>query len=231
MIFTLRRDVSLFFLLFGNLAWIATSNSALAKGARRPAQSPANAALTGEVTDLKTRLSTLEKSVQELDSEIEVIKAQSKMMIQRTSLGFLNQTYLKGGFSLLLPRSRTFDFNTDTGLGLFAGIGQYFGRNHVIDLSFEWDIYPSLSVRYRYEIHRESPALSFGPVVGYKVRAVDARPLDNFLARPEEVSTSFFILGGIASFHMNRSVVFLELVYLFNRQAFLTANAGVHFFF
>jgi hypothetical protein len=168
--------------------------------------------------------------VEQIHSELEVMKAQNKMVIQKTYMGYLNETYAKMGLSLLLPRRRTFSFNTDTGLGLFIGMGQYFGRNHVADLSLDWDIYPSLTVRYRYEFHQASPAITYGPVIGYKIKAASMKPLDNFIEDADSLKTSFFLLGMIVGIPMNRALVTMEFLFLTNQQSFLVMNTGIHLF-
>lgn len=184
----------------------------------------------GGSSDLKAKIAELDESVRQLEGEVEILKAQNKMVIQHTTLGFLNQTYLKGGVSLVLPRARTIDFRTDTGLGAFLGIGQYLGRNHVVDATFEWDLYPSFSLRYRYEIHLSSPVVTIAPVIGYKVKAASLGPFDNFIDQPQSIRSSFFFFGGLLGFPMTRSLATVELLYLINQQQFIFANVGIHFF-
>lgn len=180
--------------------------------------------------DLKVQLKALQDSVNRLESDVKELKNQNGILMKRTAMSFHNQTYGRGGFSLNLPRERTFPFASDTGLGLFVGIGQYFGNNHVAEFTFEWDFYPSLVLRYRYEFHYDSPALTFGPVVGYKVKAASVRPIDNFLEKPEEVKSSFFLIGAMIGFPLTRGLITLELTYLVNQQSFLAANTGITFF-
>ena len=131
---------------------------------------------------------------------------------------------------MISPRARTLDFQSQTGLGLFVGLGHYLGRNHVADLSFDWDLYPSLSIRYRFEVHSKSPALTFAPVLGFKTRAAELRPLDDYLEFPERVKGSFWMFGFLVGFPLEHAMVTLELLYLTNQQAFLLFNGGVHFF-
>lgn len=172
----------------------------------------------------------VEAAVDKINAEIDVIKTQSKMVVQKAYVGFLNETYAKVGLSLLLPRRRTFAFNTDTGLGLFIGMGQYFGRNHVADLSLDWDIYPSLTVRYRYEFHQAAPAITFGPVIGYKIKAASMKPLDNFIEDSDGLKSSFFLMGIMAGIPMNRALLTMEFLFLTNQQSFLVMNTGIHLF-
>ena len=206
------------------------SNPVVAAAPQSKGDGSKNPALAEEVKEIKERLGAIEERLEKIDAELEIIKSQSRMVIHRSSLGFLNQTYIKGGFALILPRARTIPFQTDTGLGVFAGIGQYFGRNHVLDLSLEWDLYPALSLRYRFEIHSNNPLLTFGPVIGYKIKAAGTNPFDNFLEKPQDVKNSFPFLGAIVGFPLNRSLLIIEIIYLFNSQQFIFANAGVHFF-
>lgn len=181
--------------------------------------------------DLKRRVEELEKAVDQLDAHLDVLKEQQKLVIRRSSLGFRDETYAKAGGSLVVPRSRTFDYRTDTGLGAYVGMGQYFGRNHVADLAFEWDIYPSLSLRYRYEFHHENPDITWGPVVGAKVRMAEIAPFDNFLDKREVLKSMYGLFGLMIGFPMSRSLVTIELLYVANYQSFLFSNIGIHFFF
>lgn len=180
---------------------------------------------------LASRLDELEASVEKLQAELEILKAQSRLVIQRTNVSFLDRFYFRAGLALVLPRSRTFGFRTDTGLGAYVGVGHYLGRNHVVDLGAEWDIYPSLSLRYRFELHGDSPALTWGPVLGVKVRALDARPWDNFLDRPEELKSSYAFFGAILGLPVGRSQLTIEFLYLYNQQALFFTNAGLQLFF
>lgn len=172
----------------------------------------------------------LEESVEHLEGELEILKAQNRIVIQQTTLSYRDQSYLKAGMSLLVPRARTFGFTTDTGLGAFVGAGKYFGRNNVADLALEWDFYPSIAARYRYEFHLTTPTVSVGPVIGYKMKMANIKPFDNFVEDPTAVKSSFFLLGMMVGFPIAHSMVTLEALYLFNDQAVLVANAGVHFF-
>lgn len=179
---------------------------------------------------LEGRLDKFEDILERLEGEVEILKAQNRMVIQRTTLSFADQFYFKGGVSLLIPRARTFPFTVDTGLGAFVGVGKYFHRNHVFDLGLEWDLYPSASLKYRYEIHLSSPLMNLGPIIGYKLRLANLRPFDNFLEQPLETQGSFYLVGAHLGFPMSRSVVGLEALYLFNSQAILVGNVAIHFF-
>ena len=203
------------------------TDSAVAKPTRKRRLSSVS---ENPVKELTQKVEALEKQVEHLDAEMDVMREQHRFMVHRTSVGFLDQTYLKAGIALVLPRSRSFSFRTDTGIGAFVGLGQYFGRNHVADLSLDWDIYPSLTLRYRYEFHPDSPNISWGPVVGFKVRMAEIKPFDNFLDRPQDLKSGYAMLGMILGFPMGRSLVSTEFVYLFNQQNFFFINVGIHFF-
>jgi len=183
-----------------------------------------------EVQEIKQKLEAMATQVERMDAELDVMRHQHKLMIHRTNVGFLDQFYMKAGAALVLPRSRTFSFRTDTGIGAFVGAGQYFGRNHVADLSLDWDVYPSLTLRYRFEIHTESPQITWGPVIGIKVKMANIRPFDNFLDKPDEVKNRFFIFGGILAFPLGRSLFTTELLYLTNEQSIFMTNLALHFF-
>lgn len=184
----------------------------------------------GSLGQLKQKVDTLETQVEQLEAEMDVVREQHKYLVHRDTLGFLDQTYLKAGGTLISPRARSFAFRTDTGLGAFVGVGQYFGRNHVGDFAFEWDLYPSLSLRYRYEFHVDTPNVTWGPVVGLKMRMAEIKPFDNFLDRPQDLKSAYGMLGLILGFPMGRSLVATEFLYLFNQQAFFFLNIGLHFF-
>lgn len=180
---------------------------------------------------VEKRLSDLEESIDRIEAELDVMRSQSKMVISQTQLSFLNRFYVKSGLGIILPRSRTFSQKTDTGLGAFFGIGQYFGRHSVGDIAFEWDIYPSLSVRYRFELHPETPKFTFGPLLGYKIRIASVGPWDNFIDSAESLKDSYAFFGAIIGFPMANSLLSLEFTYLFNDQTFLVMNVGIHLFF
>ena len=168
--------------------------------------------------------------MERMEAEMEILRTQNRMVIQRTNLGFLNEFYAKAGLSLLFPRQRTFDFRVESGVGAWAGLGHYLGRHNVVDLAVEWDVYPALALRYRYEFHGTSPQITWGPVLGFRTKAAPIAPFDNFLDKPDEVRTSFFFAGGILGFPVGRWMIVIEAVYLINRQALLVMNGGFHIF-
>lgn len=170
------------------------------------------------------------EKLEEMQAELDVLKEQYHMLLKNTSIGFLNQFYLRTGITLISPRLRGTGINADSGVGGFLGAGQYFGRNHVVDLAFEYDIYPSVSLRYRYEFHNENPPITIGPVAGIKVRAVDSGPIDDSIDKPGLLRGTFGMLGVILGFPLGRVLFSVELIYLFPKQNFLFANFGAHFF-
>ena len=227
--------IATFFFMFVSIALATDVGSRTLLPGDAPQSTKAKRRVSGsvsanEVQEIKQKLEAVTNQVERMDAELEVMRHQHKLMIHRTNVGFLDQFYMKAGVALVLPRSRTFSFRTDTGLGAFVGMGQYFGRNHVADLSFDWDVYPSLTLKYRFEIHSESPQITWGPVIGIKVKMANIRPFDNFLDRPEDVKNRFFIFGGILGFPLGRSLFTAELLYLTNEQSIFMTNLALHFF-
>jgi hypothetical protein len=217
--------------LSASSGWIPSAEAAARVKARKPSQEAQETAQIKEsVSHLETKVSNMENSVDKLSSEVSVLEARAKMISDATNIDFLNATYLKAGLALLVPRPSTFAFNTNAGLGAFVGVGQYLGRNHILDISFDWDVYPALSFRYRYEFHESIPLFNWGPVLGYKVQAAAAPGFDQFLANPSAVNSSFFYLGGMLSVPLNQSLATLEILYWVNGQAFVVTNFGLHFF-
>lgn len=176
------------------------------------------------------RFQKLENMVDKLQSEIDSVRASQKAALNKNSLNFNYRFYLKGGVAFIMPRARSIPFATDNGLGLFMGVGQYLGKNHVLDLSLDWDIYPSLTLRYRFEMHLDNPQFTWGPVIGYKVKLASIRPIDNFIDTPEDIRPAFFTFGVLFGFPFQASLLAFEVLYLFNTQQFITLNAGLHFF-
>ena len=184
-----------------------------------------------EGQEIKERVRHTEGLLEKMEAEMDVLREQSKLVIQRTQLGFLDQFYARVGMTLINPRIRTLSFRADPGVGALAGIGHYIGRNHVIELSFNWDLYPALTLCYRLEFHNATPPITWGPVIGYKTKAFDAQPFDNFMDSPDQVLNSFFVFGGIIGFPMGRALLSVELLYLTHRQSFFFTIVGIHFFF
>ena len=180
--------------------------------------------------ELKAKDDELTEKIEELQAQLDVMNEQYRMLVQRTSLVFLNQFYIRGGLTFISPRLTSGSgIRADPGMGGFFGVGQYFGKSHVADLAFEWDIYPSISLRYRYEFHYDNPGVTLGPVVGVKVRAIHTGPLDSSIDRPDLLPGAFGFLGVNLGIPLGRVLFTLELVYLFPRQNILNANLGAQF--
>lgn len=188
------------------------------------------ATTAGAASNVDERLNRIEESIEKLDARVAILSERSQLMIQRTTLGYLNKTYFKAGLSLLFPRARTFQYTTDTGLGVFLGAGRYFGRNHVVDASLDWDLYPGASLRYRYEWRGINSNVTFGPIIGLKARLFDAKPLDKFLDANEDLQTVFGIAGIAIAVPTGLSVIHTEVTAFVNRQVVITASIGVHLF-
>ena len=212
------------FILFIILAFCAENGLAEKKNSGVKKRTAAKELEGDDFDDLEDRMDKLE-------GEMEIMREQHKMMIHRTNVGFLDQFYGRVGATIIMPRSRTFPFRADSGLGVFAGIGNYFGRHSVLDFSIDWDIYPAFNLQFRYEFHNDAPQITWGPVIGVKVKFADIKPFDDFLDKPEQVKPLFMEVGGIIGFPLSRSLLTLQLLYLTNQQGILVANLGMHFFF
>ncbi len=175
-------------------------------------------------------LTRLENRLDLLEGEMEVMREQHKMVIHQTQIAFRDQTYVRVGGAIVMPRSRTFPFRTDSGLGVFGGMGTYFGTHHVLDFALQWDVYPAFNLQYRFEFHNEAPQITWGPVFGVKVKFADIKPFDNFLDRPEDVKPLFLEVGGMVGFSLSRSMLAVQILYLTNQQGILMTNIGMHFF-
>lgn len=176
------------------------------------------------------RLEKVEEELEQIQADLEIVREQNKLMIQRSTIGFRDQFFLRLGASMVLPRSRTFSFNTDTGFGAYLGLGRYFGKQNVLEGSLDWDIYPSASLRYRYEFQSSQMGFTWGPMVGMKVRLAKVRPFDNFIDDPDSLKSTFWMVGLTTGFPIARSILTIELVYLANQQSFFFANLGFQFF-
>lgn len=175
-------------------------------------------------------LKEIEDEIEKLKSSLEVMEQEYHVLIRRTIIGFNNANYIRGGLSLLLPRTRTFEFRTDTGLGFLVGYGHYFGKNHVAEMTLDWDMYFATTLRYRYELQGKLNSFVLAPVIGAKIKLANLKPFDNFLDEPDSVKHVFPLVGGLIAFPMNRSLLTLEADYLFNSQAFIIINLGIHYF-
>ncbi|NBX93370.1 MAG: hypothetical protein EBQ85_09095 [Proteobacteria bacterium] len=183
-----------------------------------------------QTVSAEENIKKLESRIEQLETKVDLLSERSNLLAERTLIAFLNASYLKTGFNILFPRGSTFSFPTDTGLGVFVGGGHYFGRNHVVDGSFDWDLYPSLTLRYRYEWRNDNATLNLGPIVGVKIKLANQKPLDNFLDNRESLQSFYGVVGLGAGFPLGLSVVHSELLALFNQQLVIVASLGIHFF-
>lgn len=185
---------------------------------------------TKTTSDLEKRIKTLEEEVEKLDVKIGILSERSNLLAERTQISFLNANYLRTGMTLIFPRGSTFSFPTDTGLGVFVGGGHYFGRSHVVDGSFDWDLYPALTLRYRYEWRNTNATLNMGPIIGVKAKLSNQKPLDKYLDSREELKAIYGVVGLGAGFPLGLSLVQTEILAFFNQQLFINASLGIHFF-
>jgi hypothetical protein len=181
--------------------------------------------------DLKARVTALEESVEKLEAELQILQAHNQRLIQRTHVGYDNATYLGLVLSLLLPRQSTFSVGTDSGLGVGAGVGHYFGRHHVVEGSVVWDFYVALDLQYRYELRSSTSGLSAGPVVGYRTKLFALSPFDKFIVDPARARHTYYYFGGLVTLPTSgASVLRAELLYMRNVQQVFVAKVGMHFF-
>lgn len=204
--------------------------------ARKPAQSDKaptveiGSNLRQELRELESKYAALQESLDRLDAELDILREQSRLTIQRTNIGFRNQLYLRLGTAIVSPRPRTFNFPTDTGIGVFLGFGKYFGKQHVLELSLDWELYLATTFRYHYQFQSSFPVFVWGPVLGIKTKIANVSPPDNFLADPGAVKSAFWCVGGLLGFPIARSLVSFEFLYLANRQSLFLSNLAFHFF-
>lgn len=182
-----------------------------------------------DLTEVYERIEAIQSQLDKLGAEINRL-AQS-VPNSNSFARYTNSFFFKAGLELLVPRQRSLPFAADTGLGFFIGVGQYFGEHHVAEFGAEWDFYPSLSLRYRYEMHFNSPGVAVGPVIGYKVKVASVNPWDNFVDDPSEIKNSFFFAGLLIGFPLNGALAAIELLYMVNQQNWICTNFGAHIFF
>lgn len=179
---------------------------------------------------LEKRVKVLEESMEKLEIQLGMLNERSNLIAGRTLISFLDSWYLRTGLLLLFPKSSTFKLRSDTGLGIFMGAGKYFGRNHILDGGLDWDVYPSATVRYRYEWRNKNQTLNLGPIVGVKARIARQNPLDNFFDPAENLQGTYGVVGLGAGFPVGLTIVQTEVLGYFNRQFFVVASLGIHFF-
>lgn len=179
---------------------------------------------------LEKRVKLLEETVEKLEVQVGVLNERSNLIAGRTQISFLDAWYLRTGLLLLFPKSSTFSLRTDTGLGIFMGAGRYLGRNHVVDGGLDWDLYPSATLRYRYEWRNKNQTVNLAPILGIKTRIARQNPLDNFYDPAENLKGVYGIVGIGAGFPVGLTIVQAEVLTYLNRQFFVVASLGIHFF-
>lgn len=179
---------------------------------------------------LENRVRNLEEAIEKLDVRLGLLSERSNLIAGRTLISYLDATYLQTGLHLIFPRGSTFSYSTDTGLGLYAGIGHYFGRNHALDINLDWDFYPAATLQYRYELRNQNQTINFGPIIGAKIKLANQRPLDNYLDSREGLKSVYGVVGVAAGLPVGLSVVQTQILALFNHQLFIIASLGLNFF-
>jgi len=184
----------------------------------------------GFAQGLEDRVKKLEEDFEKLDFKVGLLEEKSQLIAGRTQIAYTNAWYVRTGLNLLFPRGSTFTYPVDTGLGVFVGIGKYLERNIVFDSTLDWNVYPAIAFRFRYEWKNEKQTFNIGPLLGMKLRLADQRPLDNFI-NPKEELRGVFLQGGLgAGFPLGLSVVQTEILAEFNQKFFIVASLGLHFF-
>jgi hypothetical protein len=208
-----------------SLAW-SSEDALKQKKSRKPALSEVQSG----ISEMKAKIQSQDEQIGRLRAEVDTLRVQPHKDSVPALFFVSNQTYIKTGFTMIYPRDLTLNFATDDGLGAYVGVGQYIGRNHVIELSFDYDIYPALTIRYRFEIHPTSPPIAISPIIGYKIKLLNLAPLDDYLQKPDAVNSSFGVFGLGLGLPIAGSIFNVEFVYLLNSQAFLLMNLGIQFF-
>jgi hypothetical protein len=183
------------------------------------------------ISDIKNKYQVLEDQLAKLRNELDTLKVQPHTEAVPALFSLSNQTFVRGGFSLIFPRDLTLGGNVvDDGLGAYIGVGQYLGKNHILELTFDYDLYPSLTMRYRFEIHPRTPPIAISPIIGYKIKVASLPPADPFITRPDDIKSSFAVFGINLGLPIAGSIFNIEFIYLLNNQAFFFTNLGINFF-
>lgn len=158
------------------------------------------------------------------------LESQMETLRRHTSVTYLDATYMTLGMALIVPRKSTLGFNTDTGVGVQGGVGHYFGENHVAELTLDWDLYPAVSLRYRFELHA-SDSFGVAAIIGGKQRVFKVRPWDNYLEYPLSLRANYLILGAGLQVPFNQVLMSGNLEFWTNKQTFIVVlmNAHIHF--
>jgi len=180
--------------------------------------------------NIENRIRSLEEAVEKLDVRLGLLSERSNLIAGRTLVSYLDATYLQTGVHLLFPRGSSFSYSTDTGLGIYAGLGRYFGRNHAVDVNLDWDFFPAATVQYRYEWRNQNQTINLGPIVGVKLKLANQKPLDNYLDSREDLKSIYGVVGVGAGLPVGVSIVQTQILAFFNKQLFVVASLGLNFF-
>lgn len=182
------------------------------------------------VQRLTERAAEYERKINEIEADFSLYREHFRKTIRGSLIGYLNAMYVKFGFALIGARASTFTNPPGQyGLGLFAGVGRYFGRNHILELDFANDIYLAMTLRYRLEFHVIEPNFSLGPVLGFRFRVSDPIIKNPFLN--EKPRPTFLVMGWFFGIPLGKTVITVEVDYVANRQTLLYVNAGAQLFF
>lgn len=178
----------------------------------------------------QAKIKALEEKMKNLEKKIEILSERSSLLVDKNIGTYQDRSYFRTGLNLIFPRGSTFSYSTDTGIGVYAGFGHYLKENHIVEAGLDWDLYPALNLRYRWEWQNKSNTLHLGPVVGVKFRLAHQKPLDNYLDSREDLQGAYGIFGFSAGHPLGFSMVQTEVLAFFNRQFFVVASFGLHFF-
>lgn len=179
----------------------------------------------------KNKEAELAPRVEALEVEMDLIREQQKLLVQKSTVGFHNASFYNFGLTLASPRSRTFSTTVDNALGVTAGLGFHLGPHHVFQGSLDWDLYPSLTFRYWYELHSLAGTIAWGPVLGVKARLLDIGPIDAFIADSKQLKPFFPFYGLLVGIPLTHAMITLDVSILANQQIIVMTTAGIQFFF
>lgn len=185
--------------------------------------------LDGEIEELGVRLKKIEDSFSDLNKKLDVLGERANMLAARTMGNYKGATYVRLGMTVLFPRASTFNLKTDTGLGVFAGVGKYFEEQHLGEAGINWDFYPALTVRYRFEWRNKSNTLNLGPILGVQLKLLNRDPLDKYLDPAEELKSIYGVIGIAAGHPIGLSLLQTELLAYFNQQFVIVGSVGLHY--
>lgn len=180
---------------------------------------------------LKRVLFHINAKLEKVEAEHEQLKSDFHNLLKTTQVNFTDRVYAQGGVNLVLPRSATFPSNTGSGLGLLAGAGKHFGRNHVAEINLLIDYYTAVELRYRYNLYMSPTGVSFGPLIGARSKILDFA-IQSFVIDPALIETFFieagFFLGASLTTDM---LMYLDFTYMIKTQQSLIAGAHLMILF